>query len=135
LKKKYPKILENATLSVNYDFKIQIQNNGKIILLTWIKTVKESDKLIHKEKNSKIIFDSYINFKGLKASHIKGNSIGTISFNTKFDSYEKNRCLQGQGIIESADCGYQITDKNGTLEIGCNNIKLKKLDIKFEHED
>jgi hypothetical protein len=135
IEKKYPKILENAILSVNYDFKIQIQNNGKIILLTWIKTVKESDKLIHKEKNSKIIFDSYINFKGLKASHIKGNSIGTISFNTKFDSYEKNRCLQGQGIIESADCGYQITDKNGTLEIGCNNIKLKKLEIKFEHED
>ena len=135
IKKKYPKILEDMILSVNYDFKIQIQNSGKVILLKWIKTVKESNNIIHKEENSKIIFDSYINFKDLKATHIKGNSIGIISFKTKFDAYEKNRCLKGQGIIESADCGYKVIDKNGTLEIGCTNIKLKKLDIKFKHED
>ena len=135
IEKQYPKILEDVILSVNYDFKVQIQNSGKVVLLKWIKTVKESNKLIHKEENSKIIFDSYINFKDLKASHINGNSIGTISFNTKFDSYEKSKCLQGEGIIDSADCGYKVIDKNGTLEIGCNNIKLKRLEIKFENED
>jgi len=135
IEKKYPKILEDTVLSVKYDFIIQIQNRGKVVLLKWIKTVKESNKLIHKEANSKIIFDSYINFKDLKASHINGNNIGSISFKTKFDSYEKNRYLKGQGIIEGADCGYKIIDKNGTLEIECNNIKLKKLDIKFEHSD
>ncbi len=135
IEKKYPKILENTILSVNYDFKIEVLNSGKIVLLKWIKTVKEASKLIHKEENSKILFDSYINFKDLKATHIAGNNFGSMSFNTKFDSYEKSKSLQGVGIIDSADCGYKIIDQNGTLEIGCENIILKKLDIKFKHQE
>ncbi len=135
LEKRYPKILEDVFLTVNYDFKIKIENRGSVILLNWIKTVKESDILIHQEKNSKILFDSYINFKDLKASYITGISYGNISYSTKFDSYEKNSSIQGTGIINNANCGYTIIDQSGKLEIGCKNIKIKDLEIKFKHKE
>jgi hypothetical protein len=135
IERKYPKILEDVNISVNYNFDIKIRNRGKVVLLQWIKTVKIANKIIHEEENSKILFDSYINFKNLKASQFKGNNIGSIVFENKFDAYEKNSTINGNGIIDSANCSYKIVDQNGTLEIECNNIKLKKLDIKFEHEE
>jgi hypothetical protein len=134
IKKKYPKIIENTNLSLKYDFKLELKNNGKVILLKWIKTLKQDNKLIHKEENSKILLDSYINYKGLKATKIDGLNYGSISFKTAFDTYKKDKTIQGFGIIEKANCGYSI-NSIGTLDISCKDIKLKDLDIKFEHEE
>ena len=133
IKNKYPKIIEESNISIKYNFKLELQNNGKVVLLKWFKQVRVKNKLIHQEKNSKILFDSYINFKNLKASQLKGNNIGSLNYITKFDAYEKHKTIQGFGIIESAICSYEIKDKNGTFEFDCKDIKLKDLDIKFEH--
>ena len=133
--KKYPKISDKTIFTLHYDFKLMIKNSGKVIILDWTKTLKDGKNLIQKDTNSKILLDSYINYKNLKATNIVGNNYGSLTFTTTFDSYEKNIQIKGQGIIDSADCNYKVIDENGTFEIKCDNIKLKELNIKFEHEE
>jgi hypothetical protein len=132
--KKYKKIDDKIIFKLNYDFDIKIKNSGKIVLINWTKSVYENEKEIHREKNSKILLDGYVNYKGLKAINLTNNNFGTLTYTTKFDCFEKNETIEGQGIIENANCGYSI-DNIGTINISCKNIKLKKLDIKFQHDE
>jgi hypothetical protein len=132
--KKYEKISEKITLKLKYEFEIKIKNSGKVVILNWIKTIYENNNITHKEKNSKILLDSYINFRGLKALNITNNSYGALIYKTKFDSYEKNQTVTGEGIIKEANCGYTI-DRIGTIDFLCKDIKLKDLNIKFKHNE
>lgn len=131
--KKYPKISDKTTFTLRYNFKLTIKNSGKVVFLNWTKTLKENNILIHKEENSKILLDTYINYKDLKAISLT-NNYGSITFKTKFNSYEKNEQIKGQGIINNANCGYKVLNRDGELKIECKDIKFNGLNIKFEHE-
>ncbi len=134
LLKRYPKISDEIEFTLHYDFKLKIKNSGKVIILDWTKTIKEGEKEIQKNTNSKIILDSYINYKNLKATNIVGNSYGFLTFKTKFNSYEKSEKIKGRGIIKSATCNYKLT-LSQELQIQCNDIELKELNIKFIHDN
>ncbi len=134
IKKNYPKISDEIIFTLHYDFKLRVKNSGKVIILDWIKTIKERDKEIQKDNNSKIILDSYINYKNLKATNIVGNSYGSLTFKTVFNSYEKSKKIKGQGIIKSAICSYKVLNEVGELQMQCEDIELKELKIKFKHD-
>ncbi len=131
--KKYPKISDKITFTLNYKFTLTIRNRGKVVLLDWTKTLKDGTTIVHKEKNSKILLDSYINYKDLKAINLT-NNYGSITFKTKFDSYEKSKQLTGDGIIKSANCEYKVLNRDGELKIECKDIEFNGLNIKFKHK-
>ncbi len=135
IKKKYPKISNEILFTLHYDFKLRVKNSGKVIILDWTKTIKETDEKIQKDNNSKILLDSYINYKNLKATNIVGNSYGSLTFKTVFNSYEKSKKIKGQGIIKSATCSYKVLNEIGELQMECKDIELKELKIKFKHDD
>jgi len=116
--KKYKKIDDKITFKLEYNFDLEIKNRGNIIIINWIKKVYENNKEIHTEKNSKILLDSYVNYKGLKALNLGNNNYGSLTYETNFDCFEKNETVIGQGIIKKATCGY-IIDNIGTLNIYC----------------
>ncbi len=134
IEKMYPKILDKIEFTLHYDFKLRVKNSGKVIILDWTKTIKEGEKEIQKDTNSKILLDSYINYKNLKATNIVGNSYGSLTFKTTFNSYEKSKKVKGGGIIKSAICGYKLT-LTQELKMQCEDIELKELKIKFKHDD
>ncbi len=134
IEKMYPKISDKMEFALHYDFKLRVKNSGKVIILDWTKTIKEGEKEIQRDTNSKILLDSYINYKNLKATNIVGNSYGSLTFKTAFDSYEKSEKIKGQGIIKSANCGYKLTNSQ-ELKMQCDDIELKELKIKFKHDN
>ncbi len=131
--KKYPMILDDTNITLKYDFNLLIKNNGKVVILNWDKTIKENEEIVHKSLNSKIILDTFIDYKNLKATSINSNSYGSITYKTLFDKYEKRQTIKGYGIIKKAICGYSVIDKIGTFEITCDDIEFNDINIDFEH--
>lgn len=133
IEKKYPKITEDMLFTIQYTFMIQIKNSGKVAILNWQKKISANDEIIHESKNSKIILDTFVEYKDLKIQAIKNNDYGSLTYKTKFDKYEKKMQISGNGIVREADCSYSIIDNNGTLQIGCSNIIFNPIEMEFRH--
>ncbi|NPA81097.1 MAG: hypothetical protein GXO31_00625 [Epsilonproteobacteria bacterium] len=111
-----------------------IEKNGKIIFLNSLLTAKNSRNKTLFRENHEIVFDTYVDFPGLRFSKIKekeGNLFtDTI---TKENNWQK---FKGEGVLKSAYCGYDIEGEEEKIEdMGCVQISFKDLDIEFSHEE
>lgn len=133
LVKRLSKIDPTKRLKTTYTLKIENDTSGQFIKLHWERRVYLDGELIQNSKNVKILFDTFTSQKNTKISAIKSETYGFIEWTTQFDKFSKNEKVLGNGMVESADCSYHNSDLNGTIDLECKNIKLKPIDIKFNH--
>jgi len=108
-----------------------IEKNGKIIFLTTkIRTKTKNGKYLS-NTNHEIVFDSYIDYPGLRFVKIskKEGSLFTDTISEKLNWTKFN----GEGVIKSAFCGYDIEGEEKKINMGCVKISFDKLKVVFEH--
>lgn len=109
-----------------------IEKQGKIIFLTSDIIAKKDEKTFLKRDNNEILFDTYVDYPGLRFKQIK-NKTGELFTDTVKENQNWLR-FEGKGVIKSAYCGYDI-DGNEESSMGCVKISFDQLKVKFEHEE
>jgi hypothetical protein len=111
--------------------KIDIKNHGKVTRLENQLAVTFNNH--HEQiKQTKILFDSYVNFPSLRFKNIQ-NNYGIIQFSFPFNKYTQEKEIKGSGIIKQAFCGYDLNTQ-GIMTIYCKNIKYADIKIELVHE-
>ncbi len=127
-----PKVQPQKNIKIYLQSKLDIQNHGQLLRIINTLSYKIEDKKYTKT-DTRLLFDTYVNFSGLRFESIL-NDYGTATLSVAFNKYEQYINIEGAGIIDKADCGYEVTTNN-KLKISCKNIKYKPIKIKFIHEE
>ena len=112
--------------------KFDIQNHGKIIR-SEIKFSVNIGTAFHKEiKKTHILLDSYVDFPSLLFTNIK-NNYGQITLTLPFSRYTQQQEVQGNGIIQKARCGYDLSAKK-VMKVYCKDIKFNPIILETVNE-
>ena len=122
-------------LDYHYKATIDITKNGKVLILNELHTLLFNNSEIFRQKNAHILFDTYVNFPGLRFKRINSVKFGTLKFSFDYDRFSQFSKINGSSVIDKAECGYEVEDSNGTLKFICKEITFKPLSISFKHEE
>ena len=131
-KRTMPKIDPKKSIKMDLQSKLDIQNHGQLLRIKNTLTY-EIDNKKYTKTDIRLLFDTYVNFSGLRFKSIL-NDYGTAALSLTLNKYEQFIDTEGAGIIDKAECGYKIT-KDHKLEISCKDILYKPIKIKFAHEE
>jgi len=131
-KESVTKIKPDKKIKIYLLSKLDIQNKGQLLRIKNT-IICETDGKRYKKTDTGILFDTYVNFSGLRFESIL-NDYGTTMLSLPFNKYEQFIDTEGVGIIDKANCGYEISEKN-ELKISCKNIIYKPIRLKFVHEE
>ncbi len=110
-----------------------IEKKGKIIFLTSAMKAKKDEKTSFYRKNHEIVFDTYIDFPGLRFKEIE-NKKGSLFTNTITEKLNWKK-FKGKGVLKSAFCGYDIEGEEDKANMGCVKILFNDLKVSFVHEE
>jgi hypothetical protein len=131
LKNIHEKIDPQKKIKLILTTKIDIKNHGKVTRLENRLTVIFNNQQ-EETKQTKILFDSYVNFPSLRFKNIQ-NNYGTVQFSFPFTKYTQEKEIKGNGILKQAFCGYDLNTQ-GIMNIYCKNIKYTDIKIELVHE-
>ena len=122
----------NNTITFTLTDKLDIQNRGKITRSKIKLSVRIGTKFHEETQKTKLLFDSYVDFPSLRFKNIK-NNYGKITFTLPFNRYTQQKEIQGNGIIQKAQCGYDLS-ATGIMKVFCKDIKFSPIVLETANE-